>query len=182
MRRARSCGGVFLGVVMLAVFCFEVSAKGFYRRPAYRPYYSPRAAMQMQQQQQRQQQNVNTNQPPQTNVIQRPLPLYYARPQPKPDPEKIEAEKKRLERNTVNWLKIRAEEGSTSAQYSLGVRYLTGDGVEKNPQMGRSLLQKAADAGEDRAKRKLEQLDRAPKVEPEPKPEAEPKKEEPGQQ
>jgi hypothetical protein len=169
---------VLLALLIFALLMVNARAKPYYYRPMYRPQprYSPRAQMQ-QEQQRRREAAAQTNPPPATNIVQQPPPVFYAPPQPKPDPEKLKAEKERLNRNTVAWLKIRADDGSSSAQYSLGVRYLTGDGVEKNPELGRQLLRKAADAGEERAQRKLDQLDRAPKVEPE-----EPKKEEAGQQ
>lgn len=132
------------------------------RRPVYSPRYNSQiAAYQLRQQQLRSQ----TNQPPRqaTNTVQMPAPRYVPPPPaPKLDPEKVEAEKKRLDQNTVKWLKLRAEEGSSAAQYNLGVRYLTGEGVEQNIDEARILLRKSADAGEERAQRKLEQLDRAP--------------------
>jgi TPR repeat protein len=171
---------VLLALLIFALLMVSAQAQKSYYRSMHRPQprYSPRAQMQMQQEQQRRREAAaQTNPPPVTNIVQQPPPIYYAPPRPKPDPEKLKAEKERLNRNTVAWLKIRADDGSSSAQYSLGVRYLTGDGVEKNPELGRQLLRKAADAGEERAQRKLDQLDRAPKVEPE-----EPRKEEAGQQ
>ena len=87
---------------------------------------------------------------------------YIPPPAPKVDPEKLKAEKERLTQNTVKWQMQRAEEGSSTAQYGLGIRYLNGDGVEKDPDKARLYLRKAADGGEDRAIKKLEQLDAPP--------------------
>src|SRR4051812_7589207 len=66
--------------------------------------------------------------PPAALQVQRPI-ISYIPPAPKVDPEKLEAEKKRIESNTVTWLKQRVDEGSSSAQYAMGIRYLNGDGV-----------------------------------------------------
>lgn len=61
-------------------------------------------------------------------------------------------------RKTVEFQKKRAEDGSTTAQYDLGMRYLTGDGVEKDPETARRWLEAAAKAGHSQAAKKLEEL------------------------
>ncbi len=57
----------------------------------------------------------------------------------------------------------RAEQGSSYAQYELAVRYLTGNGVEKDESAGRSWLEEAARNGSSDAVRKLQSLDAAKK-------------------
>lgn len=53
----------------------------------------------------------------------------------------------------------RAAEGSATAQFDLGMRYLAGDGVEKDEATARSWLQKAAANGNSQATKKLRELD-----------------------
>ncbi|MBI3875696.1 MAG: SEL1-like repeat protein [Verrucomicrobia bacterium] len=55
----------------------------------------------------------------------------------------------------------RAESGSAQAQYDLGLRYLTGDGVEKDDGKAREWLQKSADGGNAQARNKLNSLNAA---------------------
>ncbi|MDX1951133.1 MAG: hypothetical protein SFY81_03050 [Verrucomicrobiota bacterium] len=76
-----------------------------------------------------------------------------------PSQEKREKEKSRLAQNSLEWQIKRAEEGSSRAQYALGLRYLTGDGVEKNELTARSYLKQAAENGETLAVKKLAELD-----------------------
>ncbi len=52
----------------------------------------------------------------------------------------------------------RAEGGSAQAQYDLGLRYLSGDGVGKDDAKAREWLEKSAEGGNSEAKRKLESL------------------------
>jgi TPR repeat protein len=56
------------------------------------------------------------------------------------------------------WQKKRAEEGSDNAQYELGVRYLTGNGVDQDEKLGKEWLEKAAKNGNPKATKKLEEL------------------------
>jgi hypothetical protein len=53
----------------------------------------------------------------------------------------------------------RAEKGSPSAQYDLGMRYLKGDGVQQDEEIGRSWLEKAARQGDNLAYEKLKDTD-----------------------
>lgn len=61
-------------------------------------------------------------------------------------------------RRVVEFQTKRAEGGSAQAQYDIGLRYLTGDGVERDETKAREWLQKSADGGNNQAKRKLETL------------------------
>jgi hypothetical protein len=80
-------------------------------------------------------------------------PVSPTRPPVKPSLDKAE-----LEEHVVAFQKQRAEQGSVSAQYELGLRYLSGNGVEQNVQLARKWLQMAADGGDSRAARKVAEL------------------------
>lgn len=69
--------------------------------------------------------------------------------------KRIKAERERLNHNALVWQRERAAHGSTTAMRSLGMRYLTGDGVEKDEARGMDLLRKAAEGGESAAKKEL---------------------------
>ena len=71
---------------------------------------------------------------------------YYPPPRVlTPEEQKVEAKKHAdQDRKTVQWLLSQATNGSASAECSLGVRYLKGQGVETNAALGRSWLEKAA--------------------------------------
>ena len=75
-------------------------------------------------------------------------------------PGKTEKEKDELLRKTIDYQKKRAEEGSATSQYDLGMRYLKGDGLEKNLELARKWLTKSADGGNSQAKEKLSNLDK----------------------
>jgi hypothetical protein len=75
-------------------------------------------------------------------------------------PVRLSADKAELDRRVVVFQKQRAEEGFPSAQYELGVRYLKGDGVEKDAMAARKWLSRAAKQGDAQAQRKLDELDR----------------------
>jgi TPR repeat protein len=74
------------------------------------------------------------------------------------DPEKEKAKQAEALKKTIEFQKKRAEEGSPSAQYELGVRYLKGDGLEKDAETGRKWLEKSAQQDYSPAKKKLEEL------------------------
>ncbi len=93
---------------------------------------------------------VSTNPPPRP-VVHTPPPI---------DPEKAKAAREEAARKAVEFQKKRAEEGSESAQYELGVRYLKGDGVVKDEATGRKWLAQSAKNGYGPATRKLEELDK----------------------
>ena len=79
-----------------------------------------------------------------------------------PPPADAEKAKQETVKKTVEFQTKRATEGSASAQYELGLRYLKGDGVEVNEKTGRKWLEESAKNNYTLAKRKLEELD-APK-------------------
>lgn len=74
------------------------------------------------------------------------------------DPEKAKREKEELVKRTISFQMKRAEQGSPSAQYELGLRYLTGDGLEKDEALALKWLQKSAKSGYSPAKIKLDAL------------------------
>ena len=75
-------------------------------------------------------------------------------------PEKTKEQKAELERKTVEYQKKRAEAGAPTAQYDLGVRYLNGTGVEKDKELARKWLSKAATNGNSQAVKKLAEIDK----------------------
>ena len=67
-----------------------------------------------------------------------------------------EAQKKReRDARVIAFLRKRVETGSASAQYSLGLRYLEGDGVPQDRNEGVRLLKESAKQGYVRAKKKI---------------------------
>jgi TPR repeat protein len=80
--------------------------------------------------------------------------------QPPVDPAKAKAAKEEAVRKTVEFQKRRADEGSESAQYELGLRYLKGDGVEKDEAAGRKWLELASKNGYGPATKKLDDLNK----------------------
>jgi TPR repeat protein len=97
-----------------------------------------------------------------TNFVVRTQVVVRVAPPPV-DPEKARAAKEEATRRTVEFQKKRASEGSESAQYELGMRYLRGDGVEKDEATGRKWLTQAAENGYGPAAKKLEDLDKPAK-------------------
>jgi TPR repeat protein len=89
---------------------------------------------------------------------------------PPVDPEKARAAREEAVRRTVAFQMKRAEEGSESAQYELGLRYLKGDGVERDEAKGRHWLGLSAKNGYGPATRKLEDLDKPAEPAPAPAP------------
>jgi TPR repeat protein len=79
-----------------------------------------------------------------------------------------EEEKKKLQ-----WQMDRAEKGSDNAQFELGVRYLDGKGVEKDPKKARKWLEASAKQGNADAKKKLAEHPELPPLD-EPKKESAP--------
>lgn len=73
-------------------------------------------------------------------------------------PEKTAEQKAKILQKTIEFQKKRAEEGAPTAQYDLGMRYLNGDGVEKDSELGQKWLSAAATNGNTQAIRKLEEL------------------------
>ena len=67
--------------------------------------------------------------------------------------ETAEAKKK------LQWQMDRAEKGSDPAQYALGMRYLTGDGVPKDLEKAKKWLRESAKNGNADAKKKLPEVE-----------------------
>jgi hypothetical protein len=78
--------------------------------------------------------------------------------QPYVAPEKTQEEKDAILRKTIEFQKQRAEAGSPSSQYDLGMRYLTGDGLEKDPDLAKKWLTAASTNGNSQATKKLEEI------------------------
>ena len=76
-------------------------------------------------------------------------------PPPPADPEKAKQE---TLKKTIEFEKKNAEKGSAWAQYALGLRHLTGNGVEKDEAAARKWLEAAAKNDDSRAKKRLEEL------------------------
>ena len=68
------------------------------------------------------------------------------------------AKQDQVNANAVEFLKKRVDQGSISAAYKLGIRYLEGDGVETNKAEAIRLLTLAANQGDKKAKEKLEEV------------------------
>jgi TPR repeat protein len=77
--------------------------------------------------------------------------------------EKTKEEKDAILKKTIAFQQQRALSGSPSAQYDLGLRYHTGDGLEKNAELARKWFEAAAKQGNNRAAQKLEELNKATK-------------------
>ena len=73
-------------------------------------------------------------------------------------PEKTAEQKVAILQKTIEFQKKRAEAGAPTAQYDLGIRYLNGDGVEKNPELAKKWLHSAATNGNTQAVKKLGEL------------------------
>lgn len=84
------------------------------------------------------------------------------------DPAKVAAQKQKTESDLIKYHRQRAEGGSDSAQFELGMRYYTGNGVEKDEKLGREWLEKSAKAGNIKAIDKLKELGSAPAPVPAP--------------
>lgn len=92
---------------------------------------------------------------PQTRMT--PAVAYTPRPV---DPLQAQAARDEAEVRVVVFQKKRAAEGAAWAQYDLGMRHLTGNGVEQDIEQGRHWLEKAAAQDDTRARRKLDELER----------------------
>jgi hypothetical protein len=72
---------------------------------------------------------------------------------------KLKAGRERLNHNALLWQLERAQAGSPTAMRSIGMRYLTGDGLEKNETKAREWLKKGADGGDSAAIKELARLE-----------------------
>lgn len=77
---------------------------------------------------------------------------------PAPIPEKTAAEKAAIVHKTVDSQRVRAEAGSAIAQYDYGMRFLNGNGVDKNEETARKWLELSAKQGNSQAEKKLAEL------------------------
>ncbi len=68
------------------------------------------------------------------------------------------ATKEEQEIKIIAFQKKNAADGLPSAQFDLGMRFLTGNGVEKNPATARKWLEAAAKQGHTQAARQIETL------------------------
>jgi TPR repeat protein len=84
-----------------------------------------------------------------------PAPAYAPRPA---DPEKERAAREKADQKALEFEKRRADQDYGWAQYSLGLRYWTGRGVEKDLEEAHKWLEKAAKNGESQAVKKLPEL------------------------
>lgn len=74
------------------------------------------------------------------------------------DPQKAAAEKDERLRKVIEFQQQRAEKGSPTSQYDLGMRYLTGDGLEPDLQLAKKWLGAAARQGHKMAAKRLEEI------------------------
>ncbi len=63
------------------------------------------------------------------------------------------------EKKKLQWQMDRAEKGSDNAQYQLGMRYVKGEGVEKDLVKAKKWLEASAKQGNADAKKELAKLD-----------------------
>ena len=95
-----------------------------------------------------------------------PPPLPGTTPPARPQTNTVDAEilKKQTDqkaetlKRTIEFQKKRAEQGSAVAQFDLGKRYLTGDGLEKNLQEARKWFEAAAKQGHAGAAVRIEEV------------------------
>ena len=100
----------------------------------------------------------------------KPAPAMLVAPAPE-DPVVAAAKQSEAAKKAVESQMKRAEAGSSGAQYDLGVRYLKGDGVEKDPSLARKWLSASAKQDNTSAQRKLAELDALEKAAPSDQPE-----------
>lgn len=71
-------------------------------------------------------------------------------------------EKQEIVERTVEYQRKRAEKGNDVAQYDYGMRFLRGEGVEKDLATARKWLERSAAQGNSLAKKQIEDLDKKP--------------------
>jgi len=89
--------------------------------------------------------------------------------------DKKKAEAAAVLKRTIEFQTKRAEQGSVTAQYDLGKRYLTGDGLEKSLPQARKWFEAAAKQGHVGAAAKLEEVKKLEAATPAPTRPAAPK-------
>ena len=90
-----------------------------------------------------------------------PAPVTVVRLSTPASPPKSATDRDELFNRTLAFQKQQAEAGSPSFQYALGLRYLSGDGVEKNSETARHWFDLAAKQGNQQASKKMEELNKA---------------------
>ena len=93
------------------------------------------------------------------SAIYAPVYYYHVPAARTYDPGKAAAEKSEAETRLLKWHQERAENGNAYGQYSMGLRYLKGEGVKRNEELGREWLTKAAKQGHDDAYQTLKNAD-----------------------
>lgn len=109
--------------------------------------------------------------PPQQPVARPAGSAPAAAAAPKAPPTAAELEEKQMqmsleEKKKLQWQTDRAEKGSDSMQYTLGMRYLNGDGVTKDPKKARKWLDASAKQGNADAKKVLAEHPELPTYDP----------------
>ncbi len=83
-------------------------------------------------------------------------PAFYVAPR---DPVKEASVRAETAQRVLKWHQTLAERGHSGAQHSMGLRYLRGDGVERDEELGRAWLTKAAQQGHEEAYKTLKNTD-----------------------
>jgi len=96
--------------------------------------------------------------PPAQTAPRAAAPGAAAVQQPAVDPAKVQAGKEEVERKRLEYQKKRAEEGSPIAQFDMGLRYMKGDGVEKNLELAEKWFTLAEKNGNVHATKQLAEL------------------------
>ena len=107
--------------------------------------------------------NTNAAAPANARPVPPPI-IIQAPPPPPPDPEKEKAKNEEVLKHTIEFQKMRAENGSETAQYDLGMRYMNGDGLDKDPVLARKWLSASAKQGNTSAAKKLAELNQTEKA------------------
>jgi len=95
----------------------------------------------------------------QAELVKREIEAENARQYKRQIQQEIEARKTFAgQSNAIRWLQPQASNGSASAQCSLGLHYLKGEGCEANQALAIYWLQKAADQGDAEAIAKLKTI------------------------
>ncbi|MGV3771378.1 MAG: tetratricopeptide repeat protein [Verrucomicrobiales bacterium] len=76
----------------------------------------------------------------------------------RPSKQATQVDRDANDQKLFQYQKLRAEKGSETAQYELGLRYLNGKGVEADPAKAREWFEKAAKGGNALAKKQLDLL------------------------
>ena len=84
---------------------------------------------------------------------------HYSAPPVAPDPAAVAASRAEAAGRLLLWQRDLADKGNAHGQYSMGLRHLKGDGVERNEDLGRAWLRKAAKQGHSEAYQTLKNTD-----------------------